>query len=310
MDELTIGDKTYISSKKAAQITGYAKDYVGQLCRGGYVDARMVGRNWYVLESSIRAHRFGNETKKDQPIAEEGKVAGANPPHQGWEAPAYVPERPVGIPVIESRAAVLEKPVITESSKDDETATDMQSAWKEWFAKKQDALESPQVIEAREAIEEAPFETEIEPEHVEESVPVYIHPMEAEALQEAYTASRASRHEEDAPQPVTIRRTEEPVYRSAYSSNPSFKMEISAEPRASFAQEVEEEQEEREKSLAAPRKARSSLITKTLLVGIMLISVTVGVLGSGFGDRYNYSEGTKYITLHFLNGSILYKAHK
>ena len=59
MDELTFDDQIYLSSKRAAQITGYAKDYVGQLCREGRVVARLIGRNWYVLESSIREHRFG-----------------------------------------------------------------------------------------------------------------------------------------------------------------------------------------------------------------------------------------------------------
>ncbi len=59
MDELTFGGKKYISSKQAAKITGYAKDYVGQLCREGRVKARLVGRSWYVLEESIREHRFG-----------------------------------------------------------------------------------------------------------------------------------------------------------------------------------------------------------------------------------------------------------
>ena len=59
MDELEFDGKTYVSSKRAAQITGYAKDYVGQLCREGRVQARLVGRNWYVLESSIHEHRFG-----------------------------------------------------------------------------------------------------------------------------------------------------------------------------------------------------------------------------------------------------------
>lgn len=38
MDELIIGEKTYLSSKRAAKITGYAKDYVGQLCREGRVE--------------------------------------------------------------------------------------------------------------------------------------------------------------------------------------------------------------------------------------------------------------------------------
>ncbi len=61
MDELTLEGKKYLSSKRAAKITGYAKDYIGQLCREGRVTARLVGRGWYVLEDSIREHRFGND---------------------------------------------------------------------------------------------------------------------------------------------------------------------------------------------------------------------------------------------------------
>jgi hypothetical protein len=60
MDELIIDDKKFISSKQAAKITGYAKDYVGQLCREGRVPAQLVGRSWYVLESAIKDHRFGD----------------------------------------------------------------------------------------------------------------------------------------------------------------------------------------------------------------------------------------------------------
>ncbi|MHB1163603.1 MAG: hypothetical protein ACYCZZ_03760, partial [Minisyncoccota bacterium] len=59
MDELLIEGKKYISSKQAAKITGYAKDYIGQLCREGRVSARLVGRSWYVLEAAIQDHRFG-----------------------------------------------------------------------------------------------------------------------------------------------------------------------------------------------------------------------------------------------------------
>ncbi len=42
MNELTLDGKTYVSSRRAAEITGYAKDYVGQLCREGHVEARLV----------------------------------------------------------------------------------------------------------------------------------------------------------------------------------------------------------------------------------------------------------------------------
>jgi hypothetical protein len=70
MNELTIQGKTYISSKRAAEITGYAKDYVGQLSREGYIEATMVGRSWYVLESSIKAHRFGKDTERQEELVE------------------------------------------------------------------------------------------------------------------------------------------------------------------------------------------------------------------------------------------------
>lgn len=56
MEELEIQGKKYISSKRASEITGYAKDYVGQLARGGKVPAQRVGRSWYVDESAIREH--------------------------------------------------------------------------------------------------------------------------------------------------------------------------------------------------------------------------------------------------------------
>jgi len=37
-------------------MTGYAKDYIGQLAREGKVPATRVGRAWYVDESAIRSH--------------------------------------------------------------------------------------------------------------------------------------------------------------------------------------------------------------------------------------------------------------
>lgn len=56
MEELDIQGKKYISSKRASEITGYAKDYVGQLARAGKVPATRVGRSWYVDESAIQEH--------------------------------------------------------------------------------------------------------------------------------------------------------------------------------------------------------------------------------------------------------------
>ncbi len=56
MDELVISGKKYISSKRASEITGYAKDYIGQLARGGKVPATRIGRAWYVDEVALVLH--------------------------------------------------------------------------------------------------------------------------------------------------------------------------------------------------------------------------------------------------------------
>jgi len=56
MDELVIEGKKYISSKRASEITGYAKDYVGQLARLGKVPATRIGRAWYVDEVALLLH--------------------------------------------------------------------------------------------------------------------------------------------------------------------------------------------------------------------------------------------------------------
>jgi len=48
--------KKYITARQAAFKSGYSQDYIGQLCRSGKIDARRVGRAWYVLESGLVAY--------------------------------------------------------------------------------------------------------------------------------------------------------------------------------------------------------------------------------------------------------------
>jgi hypothetical protein len=57
-ESIEIDGKEYISSKRAAKLVGYTKDYVGQLARGGHLEARLIGRSWFVTEGSIRAHKL------------------------------------------------------------------------------------------------------------------------------------------------------------------------------------------------------------------------------------------------------------
>lgn len=52
-DVITINGKNLISVRRAAELTKYSKDYVGQLCREGKVAAQMIGRSWFIDEASI-----------------------------------------------------------------------------------------------------------------------------------------------------------------------------------------------------------------------------------------------------------------
>lgn len=63
MEELVIAGKQYVSSKRASQMTGYTKDYIGQMCRAGKLDSKLVGRNWYVEPRSL-LHLSSTSTKK------------------------------------------------------------------------------------------------------------------------------------------------------------------------------------------------------------------------------------------------------
>ncbi|MDQ5893168.1 MAG: trimeric autotransporter adhesin [Patescibacteria group bacterium] len=57
-EALILEHKTFISAKRAAEVSGYASDYVGQLCRAGKLECKMVGRSWFVTEESLRKHQL------------------------------------------------------------------------------------------------------------------------------------------------------------------------------------------------------------------------------------------------------------
>jgi hypothetical protein len=57
MDVLRIEEKDYVKSSVLARELGYTSDYIGQLCRGGKVDAKLFGRTWYVERSSVEGHK-------------------------------------------------------------------------------------------------------------------------------------------------------------------------------------------------------------------------------------------------------------
>jgi len=67
METVTFDGKEYTKSSVIAERFKYTSDYIGQLCRGRKVDARLVGRTWYVNLESVLEHRSGRYKTVDTP---------------------------------------------------------------------------------------------------------------------------------------------------------------------------------------------------------------------------------------------------
>lgn len=57
--------KDYVSASRAAKITGYNQDYIGQLARSGKILSRQIGNRWYVERFGLVNHK----TEKDSLLA-------------------------------------------------------------------------------------------------------------------------------------------------------------------------------------------------------------------------------------------------
>lgn len=173
MDEILIEDKKYISSKQAAKVTGYAKDYIGQLCREGRVPARLVGRSWYVLESAVHDHRFGNP--KEEPVS---APESAFTRQSTWESPRYEASETTMLPSINQlhESGKSLEPV-NDGDSDAEVAERLQETWQAWFDRfatvaTEAASEAPPVVEEEKEEEELEIEVPIRAIHHQPYHPV------------------------------------------------------------------------------------------------------------------------------------------
>ena len=178
MEELVIEGKTYLSSKRAAKVSGYAKDYIGQLCREGRVEAKLVGRSWYVYEPSLRDHQANDERKKkgeEVPSPTQSRQDEVdNIVDTTWEAPSYEAEIPTPLPGIEKK--VEEEVSIPISQTEDIGAVgEMQAAWQEWFSS------HPKQEERTTSV--APIRTEREVREIEAPEAVRTAPIQSEPVQ-------------------------------------------------------------------------------------------------------------------------------
>lgn len=241
MDELVIEEKKYLSSKKAAKLTGYAKDYVGQLCREGKVEARLVGRNWYVLEGSIMDHRFGAVSDVKDEDSSSATVPTLNTSNEvensleyKWNPPVYTAESYSSLPTEVPQASPELLP--QEKTANPQALNDMQSAWQEWFDKQKEA--EKMLPDASEMLlpEADEIETTVKTEDYAELKVKDIYPSQFEDHQHEhvdYSSEEVSipihhvstkpeedvvREEEEEVVPIS-RKREENVYKSSYQSH-------------------------------------------------------------------------------------------
>ena len=321
MDEIRIGEKTYISSKRAAEVTGYAKDYVGQLCREGHVEAKMVGRSWYVFEPSIREHRFGKEIEpvvaseevtsdvlvaEDEPATLESAVSKveiapadevlpeAEPTLEQWERPTYKPEPVYTIPAVQNTQKVIaERPINALESPEyrhileESSLTDMQKAWKEWFDHKQTGVQK-----TTDQIEEVAEDDEIEEEIIE---------VEQENTDEV-TAEMEDEETESTFVPIRTIEPSEPLQSDEKEDTEEFHIPVrkivpAPNYEASEGHIVSERVIQKHVFATVPMRAnrsrlrpksknKASIILRAILVGISLVAVSGAVIGAGMADQY------------------------
>lgn len=74
MEVISIDGIKYKKASLVAKQFKYTADYVGQLCRGKKIDAKLVGRTWYVNPLSLTEHKEhkNNKTSSDENLTNLG----------------------------------------------------------------------------------------------------------------------------------------------------------------------------------------------------------------------------------------------
>jgi hypothetical protein len=303
MDELTLDNKIYLSSRQAAKVTGYAKDYVGQLCREGRVAARLVGRNWYVLESSILEHRFGAEKTEESPVAASAAVASP------WEAPVYTSEPVHMVPEMVAKPAPepIPEPLPTPIavSAPHEVLADMQSAWQEWFeSQKEEEKSLPDASEMLLA------------DHSEEEITLREHESPLEMPSKApvkptfnvSTVPQAQAVAEELPLPVHIERirNEEVSTRSFISID---RQHVRPSARESYARPAasvygSSTRKNPQSFIPVSRAKRSAgFALRAVFLSLAGLAIAVTVIGSGFADTALLHNGVAGYVADFFSGT-------
>lgn len=168
MDEMSVNGTVYISTKKAAEITGYTTDYVGQLARGNKVSARLVGRNWFIDRDAILKQKFGTFAPSVASVIPE------TPSRIILNKEESPVEEVVTAPIIPQEEIKPSEIVKNVEEKRDprQLLNEMQSAWNAWHVAHGESEESSLENPLKEANNEEDISSDMEKEGVSVNIPI------------------------------------------------------------------------------------------------------------------------------------------
>ncbi|MFA6279112.1 MAG: helix-turn-helix domain-containing protein [Candidatus Paceibacterota bacterium] len=282
MDEILIEEKKYVSSKQAAKITGYAKDYIGQLCREGRVPARLVGRSWYVLETAIQDHRFGNP---EVVVPERPKSAPQASIASTWAPPRYEASSEALLPSVNRpQDNNTTEPEITSPSsantqeREDETQH-IEDSWKAWFDRFDHAVDAEAEASAGVASTD---EGIIEAEGV---MPVDAEEIKNEEVEEKPKPESEAEVGESIEVSIPIHTLHQPLYQPPPEE---------LLPRTTTVEAIIDTKQAQNKKVAQRKGSRDGGKTARVMriIGIMLAIIisAIAIAGSGYFDEYMLSN--------------------
>src|SRR3989338_4086292 len=105
MTGIKIEEEKFIPSRDASKLSGYDPDYIGQLCRGGKLECKRVGRIWFINEKSLVGHCRLNGN--DEPLKEvESNPTNTTPAKVGRVEKVGAP---LAVPKIKATSAIKQK---------------------------------------------------------------------------------------------------------------------------------------------------------------------------------------------------------
>jgi hypothetical protein len=221
------------------------------------VEARLVGRSWYVYEPSIRKHRFeGEDASKIQ--VSKVEIEKATEPSEisnteaVFETPVYIPEDVSPLPLSEKiEESTPPAVLVSEPLKDDRGIEEIEEAWQEWF-KEERAPKEPQM--AQEAFEVTQVSTAPLLKPSIEETPVLLHIRQGEAPKVEYV---------DIP-------------RISYNPTPHT-------PQPAVSKQKK------------PKNRTGSLVVRAILLAVMILSVSIAFIGIGESNTSTESSLIRFI---------------